>query len=242
MTWRIAAHPAVVVAAFYGVVTVSLLLTHAWDPRFFATVGPEWKRHDPGMQKQADGSIFFDFAVDPLAASPRHHRIRTARILYPTVAHVLALGRPDLVAWTLLLINLVAIVLGTEFVHRLLKRRGLPPWAALAYGAWGGAGLAILHGTCEPLAYLLILAGIDAQERGRDALCGAAFLCALLTRETAILFAAPYLLARRDRADGKRWLIAIVVFGLWCVWLWLVTRLTVGQFIPASGRRGSLDS
>jgi hypothetical protein len=40
MTWRIAARPAVVVAAFYGAVAVSLLSTHTWDPRFFATVGP----------------------------------------------------------------------------------------------------------------------------------------------------------------------------------------------------------
>ena len=227
--------PAMVVAAFYGAVVLSLLATHAWDPRFFATVGPQWARHDPAMQKQADGSIFLDYAIDPLAASRRHDRMRTGRIMYPLAAHVLALGRPELAAWALVLIDLVAIVLGTELAQRLLERRGLPPWTALAYGAWGGSGLALLHATCEPVAYLFILAGIEAQERGRGALGGAAFLCALLTRETTALLAAPYLLARGRGTGRNRWLVAIAVAGAWGVWLCILTRLTSGSFLPGGG-------
>jgi hypothetical protein len=108
----------VVVTAFYGAITVALLATHSWDPRFFATVGPEWQRHDPTFAKQADGMIFLDWAVDPVAAAARHERRRTIRILYPLTAHVLAAGRADLVAWPLLLINPGAIALGTEVLHR----------------------------------------------------------------------------------------------------------------------------
>jgi hypothetical protein len=63
--WR----PSLVAAAFYGALTIALLATHAWDPRFFATVGPEWQRHDPRLAKQADGMIFFNYAVDPMAAA-----------------------------------------------------------------------------------------------------------------------------------------------------------------------------
>lgn len=158
----IALRPAVLVAAFYGVIVVALLASHAWDPRFFATVGPQWQRHDPGLRKQADGSIYYEFASDPVEAAARRDRFRTARILYPAVAHVLALGRTSLVGWTLLLVNVFSIVLGTAILQRLLERRGLPGWAALAYGLWGGLGVALLHGTAEPVAYLCVLAGLDS--------------------------------------------------------------------------------
>jgi hypothetical protein len=47
--------PASIVAGFYGLLLFLLLSTHAWDPLFFATLGPQWARHDPGGAKAADG-------------------------------------------------------------------------------------------------------------------------------------------------------------------------------------------
>src|SRR5262245_29439904 len=225
--------PAVMVAAFYGTIVVALLATHAWDPRFFATVGPEWERHDPGLRKQADGAIFLAFATDPSAAARYHERRRTVRILYPLAAHVLALGRADLVGWTLIFVNLAAIALGTEIMHRLLERRGLSSWAALAYGAWCGLGLALLHDTSEPLAYLCALAGIDAQERGRPALAGLGFLGALLTRETALLLVAPFLLIRRDGRIARPGAAPLIVLAAWAVWLGVVALVGTGTMAPA---------
>ena len=225
--------PAVVVAAFYGAAVIALLGTHGWDPRFFATIGPEWERHDPGLRKQADGAIFFEFATDPSSAAQHRERRRTARILYPVAAHVLALGHASLVGWSLVAVNLAAIPLGTEILHRLLERRGLSPWAALAYGAWCGSGLALLHDTSEPLAYLCALVGIDAQERGRPALAGLAFLGALLTRETALLLVAPFLLVRRNGRVAMRWLAPLIVLAAWGVWLAVVALVGTGTMAPA---------
>ncbi|MBI1725957.1 MAG: hypothetical protein HYR50_01680 [Candidatus Rokubacteria bacterium] len=224
--------PACLVAAFLGVVVLALLATHEWDPRFFATRGPQWERHDPGFRKQADGTIFFEFAADPRAAAERFPRFRTTRIFYPLTARVLALGRAELVAWTLVLINFAAIVLGTEVVHRLLEGRGLPSWPALAYGGWGGLGLALLHDTSEPLAYLCVLLGIALQERGCTVSAGAAFLGALLTRETTVLFVAPYLLLGRRAGEAPPWRMAGAVFGAWGAWLAGVAILGVGSTAP----------
>ena len=213
-------------------VVVALLATHDWDPRFFATRGPQWQRHDPGLQKQSDGTIFFEFATDPAGAAVRFPRFRTARILYPVTAHVLALGRAALVPWTLVMINILAIVLGTEVVHRLLERRGLPSWPALAYGGWGGLGLALLHDTSEPLAYLCVLLGVVWQERGYGVLGGVAFLGALLARETTVLFIVPYLLLGGHECRRTRWTIALAVFAAWGGWLLTVDAIGFGPRSP----------
>jgi hypothetical protein len=224
----------VVVAVFYGAMTIALLATHAWDPRFFATVGPQWQRHDPELAKQADGMIFLDYAVDPVGATSRHERRRTIRILYPVAAHVLAAGRADLVAWPLLLINLGAIVLGTELLHRLLDEHGLPAWAALAYGGWYGIGLALLHDTSEPFAYLWALVAIALLMRGRVVLAAIACLAALLTRETTILLVLPFLLAAAYRRGPRERLAAIAVLAAWSAWYAFVAAVGRGAISPVT--------
>lgn len=233
----IAVRPASLVAAFYGSIAIALLATHAWDPLLFATVGPQWQRHDPELRKQADGSIFFAFASDPAEAVAGHERFRAARILYPVVARGLALGHADLVGWSLLLVNLAALVLGTEVLHGLLARRGLPIWMALGYGAWGGLGLALLHDTAEPLAYLCALAGIAAQERRWPLLVAAAFLGALLTRETTVLLVGPYLIGRREGRGLRSWIVPVVVLIAWGGWLAVVALAGRGPWVPGDGFR-----
>jgi hypothetical protein len=226
--------PAMVIGAFYIAVVVALLATHGWDPLFFATLGPQWERHDPGLQRQADGTVYFHFATDPAGAADTYTRLRAARILYPLVARLLALGRAELVGWALLVINVVAIVGGTEILHRLLARRGLPPWGALAYGAWLGLGLALLHDTPEPLAYLSVLAGIAASERNRQGLAAVAFLAALLTRETVLALVLPYLLAPGAGSIAARLRLTLTVLGAWGVWIGIVFLVASGPWVPAS--------
>ena len=158
----------------------------------------------PGFGSKATAESTTSSRPIPSRPQARRARFRTARILYPAVAHVLALGRASLVGWTLLLVNVLSIVRGTAILQRLLERRGLPGWAALAYGLWGGLGAALLHGTAEPVAYLCVLAGLAAQDRGRPMLAGMAYLGGLLGRETTGALAAPYLLAGRGARPGRR--------------------------------------
>lgn len=232
MRARTVRRPAAVVAAFYAAVVLALLATHAWDARLFATTGPQWRRHDPSGTRHGDGRAYHDFAVDPAGTAREYDRMRTARILYPMLARGLALGRTELVPWALLAINVAAIVGGTEIVHRLLAARGLPVWAALGYGAWAGLGLALLHGTAEPLAYLCALAGILWLERRRLVLGALACLGALLTRETALLVIGPYLVLARDAAGRPAWRLALGVLAAWGSWLVAVRFIGVGHALP----------
>lgn len=87
-----------------------------------------------------DGQFFYYLALDPVHARDYMdaNSYRYTRILYPMVARVLALGRPDLVPITLFLVNLLGLAAGTAVVAALLKRAGLSPWFALVYGFYPG--------------------------------------------------------------------------------------------------------
>jgi hypothetical protein len=227
--------PAALVGAGYGVVLLLLLVTHAWDPLFFATLGPQWLRHDPQNRRAADGTIYHAIAREPFGATGAG-AYRQQRILYPLLAHVLALGSPSLIPWTLVLANWAAIVLGTEILYRLLLRAGAPGWMALAYGAWAGLGLALLKDTAEPVTYLSALLGIWWLERGKTRLAYPAFLGSLLGRETALLLVAPYLFLADGRRTGiRRWLPGLLVLGLWRAWVIGVRLWLHGT--PSSGHR-----
>jgi hypothetical protein len=92
--------------------------------------------------------------------------------------------------------------------------------------------MALLHDTSEPLAYLCALLGIAWLERGRHALGGAAFLGALLTRETTVLLVAPYLVLAGSEREWRRWVIVPAAFGAWGAWLLTVAAVGFGPTSP----------
>lgn len=217
--------PACLVGAGYAVIVGLLLLTHEGDPLFFATLGPQWARHDPAGAKRADGMIFYGIAVDPLGKQKQFKAYRLERIFYPLLARGLAAGRTALIPWALLFINWASIVLGTVLIHRVLSQAGAPSWMALAYGAWGGLAGALLRDTSEPLAYALALLGIWGLLSGRTWLGLAACCCAILSRETVVLLIGPYLVFAAGRTRLRRWLPILVVAALWLAWILSVRYL-----------------
>ena len=72
-----------------------------------------------------DGQFFYYLALDPINARwyMDVSTYRYTRILYPMLARVLALGRPDLIPVTLFLINWLAIA-GGSFRSATLGRSG----------------------------------------------------------------------------------------------------------------------
>jgi len=227
--------PACLVGVGYAVILVLLLMTHEWDPLFFATLGPQWARHDPAGAKRADGSIFYAMASDPLGTIKTVSAYRMERIFYPMLARAAAGGRPSLIPWAMLLLNWVGIVVGTEIVHRLLSRARAPAWMALIYGAWGGLAAALLRDTAEPVAYAMALLGVWCLLTGRTWLGCAACVCALLSRESVVLLIGPYLLTT-GQTRLRRWLPPLVVGVVWIGWL-----LTVQYLLhPSTGRRPRL--
>ena len=115
----------------------------------------------------------------------------------------------------------------------MLERRGLPSWVALGYGGWGGLGLALLHDTAEPLAYLCVAPRCRRRRIGD------------VGRSVARRFSAPCSRARppscssprtcsceEGRSEPGRWAPAVAVFGAWGTWLLTVALAGAGAAAP----------
>ena len=161
-----------------------------------------------------DGQFYYFIALDPpnaryyLDLSVVSPGYRYGRIVYPMLARVLALGQPDLIPYTLLLVNWLAVAGGTWALAAWLKRKGVSPWLALIFAFYPGIFSALQCDLAEALAYSLVALAVylfDFGGRRRTLTSGAAFALAMLTRETTAVFAVCYglaLLAAGMGGDG----------------------------------------
>jgi hypothetical protein len=225
---------------------VGLTLARYGDgPMMFVLTGTRYSQNDPDGSWGYDGQFAYYIASDPAGGCPQCDvpSYRYQRILYPLLAWALALGQPALIPWTLIVINVVALVGGTYFTERLLEVHRVSSWYALAYGLYGGLVAGLRLDLTEPLAYGLVQVGLWAWEekeaRGkrqgagqrlrfetRD--LGFVFLAlAALTKETTLIAVAGLLLYL---AIKRRWweavrlgLIAGAPFVVWqgVLWAWL---------------------
>jgi len=136
------------------------------------------------------------------------------RYLLPLVAFSLALGKPTLLPWTFLLINIGALL----FTAFLLLKKNLTSWLfALALALSPAAMVALHFSLAEPLTILLITAMLlSYREKSRIGAVSVLLLSlSVLTREVNILFVA-YLfgwsLLTRQWRDMLLLLIPALVF------------------------------
>ena len=231
------------VVLMLGLAYVGLTLArHGGDPLAFALVGTRYSQSDPQGTWGYDGQFAYYIARDP-ASGWRYCDVpayRYQRILYPLLAWVLALGRPEGVGWTLIALNVAALAGGTYFTERLLAARGVSRWYALAYGLYGGLVAGLRLDLTEPLAYGLVQAGLwawEKQEAGRRkqgagsglgfGIWGLGFgvlALAALAKETTLVAVAGLLLylalEHRWREAVRLGLAVGLPFATWQVVLW----------------------
>jgi hypothetical protein len=186
-----------------------------------------------------DGQFAYFIALDPRNAryymdSPSY---RYGRVFYPAVARATALGQPGAIPYTLLGINLLAIV-GTSWLLAVyLRRRRVSAWWAAVYGFFPGLMICLYSDLTEPLAYFLATAGVVLLLERKPAstwMAALLFALAVLTRETTLVFplvCAAWLLVRptdgaRIRSGGS----AAVLVGI-SVAPYLVYRLLVDRWL-----------
>lgn len=216
---------------------IMTLAWHQWDPMSFVIVGGAF---DPGVANDSlgyDGQFAYQIARDPLEGwryvdAPAY---RYQRVLYPLMARVLSLGLPVLLPWVLILINLVALPVGTALTEAVLVEHRISRWYALAYGLYVGLFMPVRLDLTEPLAYLLVQAGVLAFFRHRRHISGVAFALVALTREVTILFPMAYVLhmwSQRRWRRGLGWgALVAAPFVLWQI----VLRLWLGEWGIGSG-------
>jgi hypothetical protein len=219
--------PGVVVAIVCSLYVAVVLVNAGGDPLAFAVIGTRFSAGDVLGSEGYDGQFVYFIARDPLDAArfldvPAY---RYQRILYPLLAWLFSGGQPGVLPWTLILINLAAIVAGTCAVEQLLRGFGVNRWYALAYGLYGGQLIALRTDLNEPLALALVSAAMLGWHRDRRWLAAVLFALASLTKETSLVFVAAYAIAALVQ---RRWRAVIALacatlpFALFQATLWVV--------------------
>jgi hypothetical protein len=219
--------PPLVVALFMLVYLAIILALGGGDPLTFARLSSGFVNGqplDPIAKQGYDGQFSYYIALDPGPAAVVPHldvpAYRYQRVLYPMLARLLALGQAGLIPWTLVLINLVALLAGTALVERWMVMYRVSRWYALIYGLWIGLVSAVRVDVSEPLCYALVVAAMLADSRGRRWWAALALALALLAKETAVLFVvalmASAFLAAGWRGPGrlKAWVAAVGPYTL----------------------------
>ncbi len=218
------------------------LARNAWNPMEFVMIGRQFDPEHGAYEMGYDGQFAYQIALDPSGAAPYLDvpAYRYQRILYPMLARLVALGNPAAIPWTLILINLASLALGTLATEKILAAHGQRRWYALAYGAFAGLLLSLRLDLTEPLAFALVLWGVLTFDRGRIWRSLPLFVLAALTRELTLIFAgacAISILAGKRLRAGLIWgAAALLPFVIWQV----ILRLWFGSWGIGSG--GALAS
>ena len=213
------------------------LAHHTWDPMSFVIIGGAFDPTVPGESLGYDGQFAYQIARQPFEAW-RHldaAAYRYQRILYPMLARIISFGIPEVLPWALIAINVLALPLGTALTETILSLHGASRWYALVYGLYVGLLMPVRLDLTEPLAYLLVQAGVLAFMRGQMRWSSIALALAGLTREVTLLFALGfglYLVFGQGRREGIGW--AVLTFTPFVLWQ-LVLRMWLGEWGVGSG-------
>jgi hypothetical protein len=180
-----------------------------------------------------DGQFFFYLAQDPLlegrAATPDQVHsahidtvaYRYQRILLPVLGWLTSWGDPDVLQWTLPLINLLAVLGPGYLIARFLARRGRSPWWSLVFMLSLGMMAGFVNDLSDPLAAGLFVAGVVWWLEGSSTLAVVALTASPLARELYIVPVCLVCLTElvRRRRQGWPWLVPLLVFAGWQAYL-----------------------
>lgn len=152
---------------------------------------------------------------------------RYQRIVYPLTAFALSLGGNALLApFFLVMLNIVAITVGTYTVSLILADMGTSHWYSLVYGLYGSQFLGLMTSLTEPMTYFFVALAIYLWTQKKSSQSVVVFAIAGLTKEVALLFVfafiAHYVLERKWTMVARMGL-AIVPYVLWqlVLFVWL---------------------
>jgi hypothetical protein len=202
--------PSIVALLYYAIYLAWLLSSYENDATVFAYIGtifadrrgsvPEIVREigfgPPYWRAGFDGQFYYYIALDPFNAWQVLDTVaRYQRILYPLIVRSLSFGILPLIPYLMVAVNLAFVAIGTEFLARFLKLHQINPWYSIGYAFYIGQLVCLRRDLPEPIMCAFVLAAIYIVEtRGLTPLAGLFFSLALFTKETAMLFIAPYLL------------------------------------------------
>jgi hypothetical protein len=221
-------------------VTSSLLADNEWNPSVFIkfpTISVAETAYGEAMLGEVipagglghDGKYYFMQAMDPFYLDPEQHAIlldrptyRAQRMVYPTLASGFGTLPAPATAWSMLVVNLVALGIGTWLTALLAQQLGISAWFGLAFLLNPGVLVSAFIDTADLFALVFLLAGALFVLRERTGLAVAFLTLSALSRETMILATVgvmAYLWHTRRRVP----IAYVVPFAATAAW-WLYVR------------------
>lgn len=203
-----------------------------------------------------DGQFNYRFTLDPFSNAPVSHGIsidrpiyRYQRILFPFLVWILTWGNEKAIPVVFVLLNLIFACLLTAISAIYALDQGRNSHWSLAIGLYLGFLFSYALNLGHTLEIFLLFAAIFFIKKN-DLLAVLLLVCAILTRETALLFTLAVLIVAFIQ-HWRKWylyLFPLLVFFAWQVflrWFWKgVPDLTSGEnlSIPLAGFLRAISS
>jgi hypothetical protein len=246
MTKRVLIISGAVAAVFSIFVIARLLAPHDFNPTTTIKFGeqlPEQNEYAEALLGYVvlapmaghDGKYFFVQAMDPLYLEADVHAVyldrpsyRAQRMAYPTLASLGGLLPAEGTAWGLIVVNVVAMVVGTIYTGLTAVRMGTTPWLGLAFLLNPGLIVDLSIDGAGVVAMAAMIAGVYYMVRDRLWLAATALSVAALGRETMLIavFGLAAFVFYRDRRVEVRLGIPVAAVAVW--WLYVHWRLEGG--------------
>ena len=189
-----------------------------------------------------DGQFFYQICHDPWILNPAGKFMdvpayRYQRILYPLSARLLAFGHSGLFAYTLVAVNLLAILGGSFYIFLFLKATGGNPWFTFFYPLFGGLLLCTLKDLAEPLALFFLTAAFYYSDRRNPLPLFFCLSLMLLSREFFFIFIPFFLLDTLWlRPSLKQFMAVLLSITPWLLWeYYIYLRLGLSPFSAGKG-------
>ncbi len=176
-----------------------------------------------------DGQFYFYAAHDPFMNTDHFKamdfaRYRYRRIAYPLLVNMVSFGSPQAIPYCMVLVNILAIALGTFFIGRIAEYYGQSVWYSLLYGLIPGLFLAVTRNLTEPLQMASICGALYFYICKRSFLLTSLFLTiAALSKSTALLI--PFaiilheLLFQKDKREFWLLFCPFLLYSLWYIYV-----------------------
>ncbi|MDX6266566.1 MAG: hypothetical protein QOD70_1306 [Frankiales bacterium] len=179
-----------------------------------------------------DGQFAYRLALDPTDLAPRDHGVaidsplRLQRITYPVLAFLASGGRQGAVPAALVVVNVLGLGLLALLSALLARDAGRQPVAGLLVVGFFGFCTSLGRDLTEITTVTFLVAGVLAWQRGRPVLAVLAFSAAVLSRESALLLYAAFVLVQLTGMTRRTRLLALLPLLAFAGWQVVCTAAT----------------
>jgi len=181
--------------------------------------------------------IFLTNGVEKNLDAPTY---RSQRIMYPLLARILALGKNNLLKYTLVLVNFIAILIGTYIFVLLLEDNNISPWVSVYYPFLSGMLLCTLRDLAGPVAMMFLVVGLYYLIKQKHFSCSMMLGFSFLTKEINILIL-PCILFDTLLLKRNVKLSVILLLSLIPIVLWESYIIFVLKNLPFRGGVANFD-